>query len=105
MRYLNTVIWAVHLNPEFWNNPHVFDPERFSPERMKRRHAFAYLPFGAGPHRCIGYRMAMLESILVLVMIARRFRLEPVGGPESAPRARLSLRPKRAMRMTLRPRC
>ena len=103
--YLNTVIWAVHLNPEFWNNPHVFDPERFSPERMKRRHTFAYLPFGAGPHRCIGYRMAMLESILVLVMIARRFRLEPVGGPDSAPRARLSLRPLRGMLMSLRPRC
>jgi cytochrome P450 len=72
---------------------------------MKRRHTFAYLPFGAGPHRCIGYRMAMLESILVVVMIAKRFRLEPIGGSDSAPRAGLSLRPKRGMRMILRPRC
>jgi cytochrome P450 len=103
--YLNTMIWAVHLHPEFWSRPQVFDPERFSPERMKRRHAFAYLPFGAGEHRCIGYRMAMLEGILALIMMAQRFRLEPVAGAEAAPRARVTLRPRNGMLMTLRPRC
>jgi cytochrome P450 len=103
--FLNTMIWAVHLHPEFWSRPHTFDPERFSPERMKRRHAFAYLPFGAGAHRCIGYRMAMLEGMLALVMIAQRFRLEPVAGAEAAPRARITLRPRHGMPMTLRPRC
>jgi hypothetical protein len=38
-------------------------------------------------------------------MIAQRFRLEPVAGVEAAPRARVTLRPKHGMLMTLRPRC
>lgn len=103
--FLNTMIWAVHLHPEFWSRPHVFDPDRFLPGRMKRRHAFGYLPFGAGEHRCIGHRMAMLEGVLVLVMITQRYRLEPVAGAEAAPRARVTLRPRQGMLMTLRLRC
>lgn len=37
---------AIHNDPEFFPDPDKFDPERFSPEAMKERNPFTFLPFG-----------------------------------------------------------
>lgn len=47
-------ISGVMMDPEHYPNPHVFDPERFSPEEKAKRSSHLYLPFGAGPRNCIG---------------------------------------------------
>ena len=39
-------IYAIHHNPEFWNSPDTFDPERFSSDLKSDRHPCIYLPFG-----------------------------------------------------------
>lgn len=97
--FLNTMVWAIHLHPEFWDRPHEFDPERFTPRKIETQHRFAYLPFAAGPHRCLGHRVAMLEGLIVIAMVVQRFRLDPVG--HVAPAARVTLRPKHGMPMVL----
>jgi cytochrome P450 len=65
-------IYAVHRDPSLWEDPLIFNPDRFSPERAKRRDRWQYLPFGAGPRSCIGDHFAMLEATLALATIVRR---------------------------------
>lgn len=46
--------WAIHLDPEYYENPHEFNPDRFSPENKRNMPKCVYLPFGEGPRICIG---------------------------------------------------
>jgi cytochrome P450 len=50
-----------HLMPEIWDEPGRFDPERFSAERSKGRHRYAFIPFGGGAHGCLGANFAYLQ--------------------------------------------
>jgi cytochrome P450 len=85
--------YLTHRHPEFWDNPEGFDPERFTPEAMKARHRYAYIPFGGGPRGCIGFPFAMMEMPLVLARILQEFRLRLVPGyPSGQPESAISLR-------------
>ena len=68
--------WATHRHPKFWDDPLSFDPERFTPEREKARHRYAYFPFGGGPRACIGQYFSMLESVIVTAMLMRDYEVE-----------------------------
>jgi cytochrome P450 len=72
-------IYAVHRDPSLWEDPLVFDPDRFSPEQAKRRGRWQYVPFGAGPRSCIGDHFAMLEATLALATIIRRAEIQAVS--------------------------
>jgi cytochrome P450 len=63
-------------SPVWWEDPERFDPDRFTPELIKARPRYAYFPFLGGPHQCLGRDFFLLESQLVLIMAAQRFRLE-----------------------------
>jgi cytochrome P450 len=63
---------AVQRDPTHWDRPLVFDPDRFSPQNMKDRDRWQYIPFGGGPRACIGDHFAMLEATLGLATFIRR---------------------------------
>lgn len=65
--------YYTHRHPDFWENPEVFDPDRWSREQESARHSHAYHPFAAGPRICIGNNFSLLESHLLLAMLAQRF--------------------------------
>jgi cytochrome P450 len=71
--------YAMHRNPELWEDPLTFDPDRFLPERSQGRSRWQYLPFGGGPRSCIGDHFAMLEATLALATIVRATRIESLS--------------------------
>ena len=97
-------IYALHRHRALWDAPERFDPDRFSPERARTRHRYAFMPFGAGPRVCIGSGFATLEATAILAVLLRRFRLEAVDPRDPPPTMRVTLRPARPIRLRLRPR-
>ena len=73
-RGVMVAIYAIHRNPRYWDDPDVFDPERFTPSRSEGRPSHAFIPFGEGPRMCIGSRFAMTEACLVLATLAQRWQ-------------------------------
>jgi cytochrome P450 len=70
--------YVTHRNPNLWPDPERFDPERFTPEATAGRQRFSYMPFGGGPHICIGMHFGIAEAQIVIAMIAQRFRVRIV---------------------------
>jgi cytochrome P450 len=91
--------YLVHRHPAYWPSPLAFDPARFSSEQSEGRDPYCYFPFGGGPRLCIGRRFAMLESRVVLAMIARRLTLTRAPGHVVEPEALVTLRLKHGLRM------
>jgi cytochrome P450 len=66
---------VTHRLPEFWPAPDRFDPERFVVDKSGTNRDYSYLPFGSGPHMCIGSHFAMMEAAVALAMIVRHAQL------------------------------
>ncbi len=95
------VQYVTHRHADFWDNPEGFDPERFHPSQVERRHPYAYFPFGAGPRTCIGNHFALLEAVLIVATVASNWRLNLVPGAPVIPQPRVTLRPKGGLLMTI----
>ncbi len=67
--------FMTHRHPEFWEQPDAFNPDHFTPERVKDRPRYAYVPFGAGARSCLGVHFALLEAVLILAETAQRYRI------------------------------
>ena len=97
------VLWAMHRDARYFQDPGAFEPARWEGGLAKRVPRYAYLPFGAGPRVCIGGSFAMLEAILLLATIAKGCRLELLSKQrEVIPQPSITLRPRGGMRMFLR---
>lgn len=63
-----TNVWAIQNDPEVWDKPHEFRPERFLPgeEGESVAGGFGFFPFGAGRRKCAGLPLA--ERMLPFVV-------------------------------------
>lgn len=74
-------MYALHRDPRWWDNPDVYDPMRFyDKEVVKARPNLAFIPFGAGPHRCVGAALAYMNAQFLLALIHQRFRVSTPTG-------------------------
>ncbi len=86
--------YTTHRHPEFWERPEEFDPERFTPDKIKSRPKFSYFPFGGGARVCIGQNLALLEAQLAIATIAQRYQIDLLPGQKIVPDPTFTLIPK-----------
>ncbi len=93
--------WVVHRHRRLWRDPDRFDPDRFAPENSTARPRFAYVPFAGGPRICVGASFAMTQMLIVIAVLARRFRfcLSPAHPVRAV--GRISLHPQGGLMMTV----
>jgi cytochrome P450 len=86
-------IYGVHRSAAHWPDPERFLPERFSPESVDQ-YGFTHLPFGAGPRGCIGVNYAMLQMLMILSELFRKYDFLPDEAHAVEKRPMIILRPK-----------
>ena len=69
-------ISAIHRDPDLWENPEEFNPERFSTENKMKIKNGTYLPFGTGPRQCLGQIYVKLHIKLTVTHLLRNYTLE-----------------------------
>ncbi|MER6365757.1 cytochrome P450 [Kitasatospora sp. NPDC001527] len=91
--------YALHREDAHFPDPERFDPDRWShaPDRT------TYIPFGAGPRKCVGDRLALAEATAALASITRTVRLITVNRDPLRAQSAMLLHPRRViMKVALR---
>ncbi len=73
--------YVQHHLPQYWDDPHVFDPSRFDNGWKDRIPNYAYMPFSGGPRVCLGSHMADMEAKVLLATIIKDYSVE-IADPE-----------------------
>ncbi|KAJ7561220.1 hypothetical protein O6H91_03G019300 [Diphasiastrum complanatum] len=70
--YLN--LWAIGRDPENWQNPEEFSPDRFENSKLNLfGQDFQLLPFASGRRRCPGMNLALAMAHLALANLLHAF--------------------------------
>ncbi|MBB5341151.1 cytochrome P450 [Tunturiibacter gelidoferens] len=93
-------VYGAHHAPRYWESPESFDPERFAKANEKLQTPFTHLPFGGGPRGCIGGHYAMLQILMILSDLLRKYDFQLIPGQMIEARPMVILRPKHGIRMT-----
>ena len=93
-------VYGAHHAPRYWQNAEDFDIDRFTKANDKLRAPFTYLPFGGGPRGCIGGNYAMLQILMILSDLLRKYDFQLAPGQTIEARPMVILRPKNGIRMT-----
>lgn len=89
----------------YFHQPQEFLPHRWEEPQIRQIPRCAFMPFGAGPRKCVGMSFALREMILTLACILRAFSVSVVAGdPEARACASITLRPARGLRISVRER-
>jgi cytochrome P450 len=93
--------YVMHRDARFFAEPERFEPARWTPEAKEARPAYSYFPFGGGARRCVGEGFAWMEGVLLVATIASRWRMRLDSGRRVETYPRITLRPRRGVRVAL----
>lgn len=94
--------WLLHRDPRIWEQPETFNPLRFVDKSETDR--FAFLPFGIGPHVCIGAQLAMSEATLAIARLVQKFSISLSADRPILPVGAITTRPDHTPMFILQPR-
>lgn len=76
------LLWAVHMDPNRWSCPDVFDPSRFIDKTGRIIKPDNFIPFSTGRRMCLGDSLARMEIFLIFACVLHQFHLRvPDGEP------------------------
>lgn len=92
-------IWNLHHDERWFPEPDAFRPERFLPGAPAVPRS-AFMPFGIGPHFCLGQQFATVEMALIAAQLIRHhdFSLDR-GNALPAPVVDLVLKPRERLQV------
>ena len=82
------------MDPEIWENPEVFDPERFANVENIQNFTTTHFPFSVGGHTCIGQNFAKFELKVVLAKLLRKFQFRLLPGQTDQIAEQITLKPR-----------
>lgn len=92
-------IWNLHHDDRWFPEPGAFRPERFLPGAPALPRS-AFMPFGIGPHFCLGQQFATAEMALVAARLIRRHGFSLArGNTLPAPVVDLVLKPRERLQV------
>ncbi len=103
-----TLLWlalaVVHHDPDYYPNPQRFEPERHLPPRLESEQKGTFVPFGIGPHSCLGDSLSMDQMAVTLATLLHcaEFDRYPVGDSRVRLTSYPSLRPHRKCRIQVK---
>ena len=68
-------IYWTHHSEDYWEDPFTFDPMRFTPDKVKARHKYAWVPFGGGAHMCLGLHFAYMQVKILLAQLLQQYEI------------------------------
>lgn len=84
--------WVLHRDKRYFDEPDAFHPDRWAGGLASRLPRCVFMPFGAGPRRCLGSTFAVLEAVVALGTVCSRFELRPAGGSQPVLEPLITLR-------------
>ncbi len=94
--------WVLHRHRRFWDEPQLFQPERFAGQPRAHLAGGAFIPFGSGPRICLGASFAFAEAMILLGTVIERFDITVEARP-LVPSAIISTTPSVEPGFQLRP--
>ena len=103
------IAWSPYLagrDSTTWTDPHVFNPDRYVTLTDEQQAATdrAWIPFGRGPHMCLGFALAQMELVLMIARFAQRLDLTPTSDVIPEPTGMVVNRPIGGAPFTIRSR-
>lgn len=100
-------IYNIHRSPAVWDRPDDFIPERFpvdEPVPNESNTDFRYIPFSAGPRKCVGDQFALMEAVTALAKLLNKFEFELVPGQDPGLTTGATIHTQNGLYMTMKPR-
>ncbi len=94
--------YVMHRDARFWGDPNDFVPERWEKMSIKEANQrYIYFPFGSGTRRCIGESFSWAEGVILIAILARKWKLRLDPGQRIATDPLITMRPKYGMKMKI----